>query len=171
MFPVSLDKAGPKHSTSVPFSVGVAVPLRVDVKEVAFVPNPVTGVTVNVPLGPQIVEEVDVCVRGHSLLPPTLQMVIPLLSPVTLHVTVKISPGQVGGAAINCLPEGKHAKKTSSSGLEMRLHATRTRFQWVNVRGQSVHNSRIIASWQPLSEQLLIVMLRINRDPPTLLQS
>ena len=70
MFPVSLDKAGPKHSTSVPVSVGVAVPLRVDVKEVAFVPNPVTGVTVNVALSPQIVGEVDVCVRGHSLLPP-----------------------------------------------------------------------------------------------------
>ena len=106
MFPVSLDKAGPKHSTSVPFSVGVAVPLRVDEKEVALVPNPVSGVTVN---GPQIVEEVDVCVRGHSPLPSTLQMVTPFLSPVTLHLKVKISPGQVGGAAVNCLPEGKHA--------------------------------------------------------------
>ena len=48
MFPASLDKAGPKHSTSVPFSAGVAVPLSVDVKEVALVPNPVTGVMVNV---------------------------------------------------------------------------------------------------------------------------
>ena len=48
MLSTSLDKAGPKHSTSVPFSVGVTVPLSVDVKEVALVPNPVTGVTVNV---------------------------------------------------------------------------------------------------------------------------
>ena len=109
MFPASLDKAGPKHSTNVPFSVEVAVPLSVDVKEVAPVPNPVTGVTVNVSLGPQTVEEVDVCVRAHSLLPPTLQMVIPFLSPVTLHLKVKVSPGQVGGGAVNCLPVGKHA--------------------------------------------------------------
>ena len=122
MFPVSLDKAGPKHSTSVPFSVGIAVPPRVDEKEVAFVLNPVTGVTVNVSLGPQIVEEVDVCTSRHSLLPPTLQMVILLVSPVTVHLKVKLSPGQVGGAVVNCLPEGKHAKKTSSSGLEMRLY-------------------------------------------------
>ena len=106
MLSASLEKAGPKHSTSVPFSAEVAVPLSVDEKEVALVPNPVSGVTVN---GPQIVEEVDVCVRGHSVLPFTLQIVTPLLSPVTLHVTVKISPGQVGGAAVNCLPEGKHA--------------------------------------------------------------
>ena len=43
---VSLEKAGPKHSTSVPFSVGVAVPLSVDVKKVALVvPNPVPVVT------------------------------------------------------------------------------------------------------------------------------
>ena len=82
------------------------MPLSVDEKEVALVPNPVSGVTVN---GPQIVEEVDMCVRGHSLLPPTLQMVTPFLSPVTLHLKVKISPGQVGGGAVNCLPEGKHA--------------------------------------------------------------
>ena len=31
---------GPKHSTSVPFSVEVAVPLSVDENEVAFVPGP-----------------------------------------------------------------------------------------------------------------------------------
>ena len=109
MFPASLDNAGPKHSTSVPFSARVAVPLSVDEKEVAFVPNPVTGVMVNASLSPQIMEEVDTCVRGHSLLPPTLQMVIPFLSPVTLHLKVKTSPGQVGGGAVNCLPERKHA--------------------------------------------------------------
>ena len=42
------------------------------------------------------------CTRGQSLLPPTLQMVIPFLSPVTVHLKVKVSPGQVGGAAVNC---------------------------------------------------------------------
>ena len=74
MFPASLDNAGPKHSTSVPFSAGVAVPFSVDEKEVPFVvPNPVTGVMVNASLSPHIVEEVDVCAREHSLLPPTLQ--------------------------------------------------------------------------------------------------
>ena len=46
MFPASLEKAGPKHSTSVSFSAEVAVPLRVDEKEVALVPNPVPVVTV-----------------------------------------------------------------------------------------------------------------------------
>ena len=103
MFPVSLDKAGPKHSTSVPFSVGVAVPLSVDVKEVALVPNPVPVVTVKgLPdpqgRGPSIVA----CVREHSLLPPpTLQMVIPLMSPETVHLKVKVSPGQVGRGAVS----------------------------------------------------------------------
>ena len=106
MFPAALDNAGPKHSTSVPFSAEVTVPLSVDEKEVALVPNPVSGITVN---GPQIVEEVDVCASRHSLLPPTLQMVTPFLSPVTLHLKVKISPRQVGGGAVSCLPEGKHA--------------------------------------------------------------
>ena len=96
-FPASLDKAGPKHSTSVPFRAEVAVPLSVDVKEVAFVPNPDPVVTVKgLPdpqgRGPSIVA----CVREHSLLPPTLQMVIPLMSPVTVHLKVKVSPGQVG---------------------------------------------------------------------------
>ena len=41
MFPASLEKAGPKHSTSVPFSAEAAVPLSVDEKKVALVvPNP-----------------------------------------------------------------------------------------------------------------------------------
>ena len=95
--------AGPKHSTRVPFSAEVAVPFSVDVKEVALVPNPVPGQALNTFFGPQIGEEVfDVCDRGHSLLPPTFQVVNPLLSPVTLHLKVKVSPGQVGGAAVNC---------------------------------------------------------------------
>ena len=81
----------------------VAVPFSVDVKESALVPNPIPGQAVNTFFGPQIGdEESDVCDRGHSLLPPTLQMVYPFLSPVTVHLKVKVSPGQVGGAAVNC---------------------------------------------------------------------
>ena len=104
MFPVSLDNTGPKHSTSVPFSVGIAVPLRVDEKEVApVIPNPVPAVTAKGLVDPQGAEALAVlCVRGQSLLPPTLQMVTPFLSPVTVHLKVKVSPGQVGGAAVNC---------------------------------------------------------------------
>ena len=64
-------------------------------------------------LGPQIVEEVvDICDRGHSLLLFTLQMVIPLMFPVTVQLNVKASPGQVGGAAVNCpatLPGRKYS--------------------------------------------------------------
>ena len=91
MFPASLEKAGPKHSTSVPSSVGAAVPLSVDEKEVAFVPNPVPVVTVKGlpdPQGPGA--PAVLCTSEHSLLPPTLQMVIPFLSPVTLHLKVKV---------------------------------------------------------------------------------
>ena len=104
VFPAFLARSGPKHSTSVPSSLGDAVPLSVDEKEVVFVPNPdpvatVKGLPDPQGRGPSIV----VCVREHSLLPPpTLQMVSPLLSPVTLHLKVKASPGQVGGAAVNC---------------------------------------------------------------------
>ena len=93
--------AGPKHSTSVPFSVVFAVPLSVDEKEVAFVPNPVLDLAVKASLGSQV-GEVDPCCRTHSLLPFTLQVVNPFLSPVTVHLKVKVSPGQVGGAAVNC---------------------------------------------------------------------
>ena len=95
--------AGPKHSTSVPFSAEVAVPLSVDVKEVALVPNPVPVVTVKGlpdPQGPGALAVL--CSKVHSLLTPTLQMVSPSLSPETVHLKVKISPGQVGGAAVNC---------------------------------------------------------------------
>ena len=53
MFPTFLENCGPKHSTSVPFSARVVVPLSVDVKEVAVVPNPVPEVTVKALPGPQ----------------------------------------------------------------------------------------------------------------------
>ena len=96
--------AGPKHSTSVPFSAGSAVPLSVDEKEVAVVPrpNPVPGLAVKALPAPQTVEEVDLCSRPHSLLPPTLQMVNPLASAVTVHSKMKVSPGQVEGDDVSC---------------------------------------------------------------------
>ena len=103
LFPASLEKAGPKHSTRVPSSSEVAVPVNVDEKEVALVPNPVPDVTVKGlpdPQGPG--RSAVLCTRVHSLLPPTLQMVIPFLFPITVHVKVKVSPGQVGGGAVNC---------------------------------------------------------------------
>ena len=117
-YPGSTLLACPKHSTNVPFSVGVAVPLSVDGKEVALGSNPVPELAVKTLLGPQIEVEFVLCIRRHSLFPPslqmafppTLQMVNPLLSPVTLQVKVKISPGQVGGAGMNCpvtSPEGE----------------------------------------------------------------
>ena len=78
--------------------MGLAVPLRVDVKELTpFV------VAVKAPPGPHVdVAPAVLGVREHSLLPPTLQMVIRFMSPVTVHLKVKVSPGQVGGAAVNC---------------------------------------------------------------------
>ena len=92
-----------KHSTSVPLSADVAVVLSVDVKEVApVVSNPVPGLAVKTSLGPQIEEEVNVCTKIHSLFPSTLHVVSPLMSPVTVHVKVKVSPGQVGGGGVNC---------------------------------------------------------------------
>ena len=54
LFPTSLEKAGPKHSTRVPFSAGIAVPLSVDEKEVALVvPKPVPDVVVKTLPDPQ----------------------------------------------------------------------------------------------------------------------
>ena len=96
--------AGPKHSTSIPSSVGVAVPLSVDVKKGPFVLNPVLDAAVKASLGPQIDVEVSRCNRGHSRVVPsaTLQIVVPLIPPVTVHRKEKVSPGQVGGAAVNC---------------------------------------------------------------------
>ena len=99
---MSLERRGPKHSTSVPSSVGVAVPLSVDVNKVAsVVPNPVQGLALKALPDPQgRGKPLVLCIRAHSL-PPTLQMVIPLMSP-TLHMKVKVSPGHVGRAAVNC---------------------------------------------------------------------
>ena len=98
-----------KHSTTMPLSAGSALTLSVDMKKVAVVPgpNPAPGVAVkavlNCPFGPQLEVAVDECPSKHKLLPPpTLHRVIPLLSPVVLQVKVKVSPGQVGGAAMNC---------------------------------------------------------------------
>ena len=102
LFPGSTLLAGPKHSTSTPFSVGVAVPLSVDLKEVALPPKPIPELAVKTKPGPQIEDELDPCTKTHSLFPPTLQVVIPFMSPPTVQVKVKVLPGQVGGAAVNC---------------------------------------------------------------------
>ena len=81
LFPGSSLLAGPKHSTSVPFSAEVALPLSVDEKEVAFVPNSVPDVAMNTlffPIGSQRSLPVDTCAREHqSLLLFTFQMVTP----------------------------------------------------------------------------------------------
>ena len=100
----SLDKSGPKHSTSVPCNSGVAVPLSVDKKRLAFVvPKPVLAAAMKTLPGPHVdVASGEVCARIHSLLPFTLQMVIPFLFPVTLHVKVKVPLGQVGGGGVSC---------------------------------------------------------------------
>ena len=103
LFPVSTEMTGPKHSTSVPFSSEIPVPLSVDEKEVAFVPNSSPGVAIKPLLGPQVAVEVEKCGRVHWLLLSfTLQIVIPLMFPTTVHVKVKVSSGQVGGAGMNC---------------------------------------------------------------------
>ena len=73
--------------------------LSVAEKEVAFVPNPVPAVAV---AGPQRADELVLCSRAHSLLPPTLQVVIEVISPPTVHLKVMVSSGQVGGTAVNC---------------------------------------------------------------------
>ena len=79
------------------------MPLSIDEKEVAFdIPNPVPGLAVKAPSCRQRVEDVDLCTRGHvELLPFTLQMVNPFVSPVIVQLKVKRSPGQVG-AVVNC---------------------------------------------------------------------
>ena len=116
-FPAAVELTGPKHSTSTPRSVVTAVVLSIDVNRVAFgSPNPATGVAVkamfNGPLGPQLAVPADKCASVHTLIePPTLQRVVPVVSPVTLQVKVKVSPGQVEGAGVNCpetSPENKH---------------------------------------------------------------
>ena len=96
MFPGSKLLASPKHSTNVPSSVEVAMPLRVDEKEGPFVPNPLPDLAVKASLGPQGEEKVDLWKRLQSLLPFTLQMVNPLMFPTTVQLNVKASPGQAG---------------------------------------------------------------------------
>ena len=84
-------------------SAEVAVPLSVDEKEEALVPYPVPEIAIKALPGPQVELEVDICTRKHRLLLPfTLQIVIPLMSPVTVQLKVKVSSGQVGGAAVSC---------------------------------------------------------------------
>ena len=100
LFPGSTLLAGPKHSTSVPSSAESAVPLNVDVNNGLFVPNPVSDLAVNV--FPQTAMDAALCNRIHKMLPPTLQIVTPFMFPTTVHLKVKVSPGQVGGAAVNC---------------------------------------------------------------------
>ena len=79
------------------------MPLSVDEKEEAVVPNSNPDVAVNARPGPQVDEAPAVlCARVHSLVPPTLQTVIPFLSPPTVQLKIKLPPGQVGGAAVNC---------------------------------------------------------------------
>ena len=85
--------SGPKHSTSVLSSAG---PLSDDEKEGPLVPNPIPGTAVKAwlpSIGPQEALPVERCARVHRLLlPPTLQMVVPL--PLTVHLKVMILPGQ-----------------------------------------------------------------------------
>ena len=116
IFPTTWPTSRPKHSTSVPSSAGIAVPLSVDENEVAFVPNPVPVVTVKGLPDPQGRGSFGVvCGKEHSMLPPTFQRVSPVLSPVTLHLKVKVSPGQVGGGAVNCPSPGeKSSYKTKN---------------------------------------------------------
>ena len=95
-----------KHSTSTPSSTESAVALSVDVKG-PFDPNPLSDIAVKrwlVPLGIQVlVAPVVRCDRAQRLvLPFTLQTVVPLMTPTTVHLKVKVSPGQVGGAAMSC---------------------------------------------------------------------
>lgn len=94
--------AGPKHSTNVPLSAESPVPLNVEEKKVAVVPNPVPDLAVMALPRPQTEEVADLCTRGHSLLLPTLQEVIPLMFPKTVHPKVNASAGQVGEAGENC---------------------------------------------------------------------
>ena len=79
------------------------MPLSVDEKEELFVPNPGPAVAVKTFCGPQwAVLPADACDNVHTLFPPTLQVVNPVMSPVTLHVKVKVPSEHVGGAAVNC---------------------------------------------------------------------
>ena len=119
MFPESKLLAGPKHSTSVSFSAGVAMPLRVDEKEGPFVSNPVSDLALKASPGPQGEEKVDLWKRLQSLLPFTLQMVNPFIFPTTVQLNVKASPGQAGRASVNC-PATLPGRKYSHPHMIMR---------------------------------------------------
>lgn len=88
--------SGPKHSTSIPSSLGSAVPLSVDEKEVAFV---FPGLAVNASFGPQCSLLVDICDKIHgSTVRFTLQRVtafMPLMT-ITVQLNVNVLPGHVG---------------------------------------------------------------------------
>ena len=94
--------SGPKHSTSVPSSSGSAVPLSVDVKEVASI---FPGLAVKASFGPQSSLLIIICDKTHRfVLPFTLQRMIafmPLV--VTVQLNVIVSPGHRGElGAVNC---------------------------------------------------------------------
>ena len=115
-----------KHSISVPLSAGDAVTVSVDEKEVAFItPNPVTVVAVKT--DPHVDTPAVLCARRHELLPSTLQVVCPFMSPVTIHLKVEVSSGQVGGTGVNC-------PATSPGEKIHKLHAV---FQVQNLMSKS----------------------------------
>lgn len=122
MFCGSALLAGPKHSNSVPFRAGNPVPLSVDEKKELFDPNPVPDIALP---GPQIREEFVLCIRIHSLLPFTLQMVNPSMFPVTVHLKVKVSPEQVGKAAIIC-PVTSPVEKVNTVTMYSSIHNEHT---------------------------------------------
>ena len=86
MFLASLEKAGPKHSTSVPSSVEDAVPLSVEEKEVASVPNPISVVAMKGLPGQQGRSCIVVCGRRHPFFLSTLQWMTPFMSPLTVQL-------------------------------------------------------------------------------------
>ena len=117
-FPGSLLGSG-KHWTLVPSSAEVAVPLRVAVKDVTFAPNPAPAAAMKALPGPHEEEApASLWNRGQSLIPlPTLQTVNPFMSPLTVQLKVKVSPGQVGGAGVNC--------PATSPGVEIHQQCTK----------------------------------------------
>ena len=79
------------------------MPLRVDENLGSLLAKPVPGIDMKAWLTPQVMgEERARCTRAQSKLPFILQVVNPFLSPVTVQLKVKVSPRQVGGAAVSC---------------------------------------------------------------------
>ena len=90
-----------------------------------LVPNPVSDLAVNI--FPQTAMDVALWSRIHKMLPSTLQIVTPFMLPETVHLKVKVSPGQVGGAAVNCpatSPGGKY-KSIYCTHLSMVCHMSK----------------------------------------------